>query len=110
MATVPTELETHKKKVFSLRSEHYESLVAPIALPTSMQLLEYEVETLVAKGLAQYHHPDPFLKHLPQSGLFLFVPPPPEILALQSLMELVELGNEHGTDLSGEHPKDVQKF
>ena len=49
------------------------------------------VETLKAKGLAKDEHADPLRNKIPQSGLFLLVPPQPDQLDLAHLMSLVEV-------------------
>lgn len=71
--------------------EQYRALQRPIVLPTPDELLDFEIETLVGKGLARYEQADPFRKD-PPSGLFLLIPPKPDPLDLVHLMNLVVNG------------------
>jgi hypothetical protein len=61
----------------SVTTEQYRALQRdPIVVPKPEQLFEFIVETLAAKGLAEYRDADPFRAALP-SGLFLLIPPRP---------------------------------
>ncbi|HEY4520227.1 MAG TPA: DUF5701 family protein, partial [Candidatus Paceibacterota bacterium] len=92
----------------SVSADQYRALQRPlIELPTPAQLFDFQVETLVGKGLATYEHADPFRKDLP-SGLFLLVPPQPAKLDLTELMAKVELVGKTGVNtLDAGHLTDI---
>ena len=68
-------------------------------LPTPHQLLDFQVETLVAKKLAKYGNADRFRKNLP-AGSFIFVPAQPKFTndTLKHLMSLVVLNSKSGVN------------
>lgn len=73
-----------------LTPEQYRALQLPVVpIPSPQQLLDFQVETLVVKGLATYAQADLLRRMLPQ-GLFLFVPPRPAPIDLAELMAKVE--------------------
>ncbi len=78
-----------------ITTEQYRALQSPVTLPTREQLFGFEVETLVAKGLAKYEQADPFRNRLP-IGLFLLVPPKPKEFDLTHLVSLIEVDGKNG--------------
>jgi hypothetical protein len=75
-----------------ITADHYRALQRdPIVLPSPGDLLDYIVETLVAKGLAQHADADPFREQLP-SGLFLLVPPRPGSRTIEELLAAIRPG------------------
>ncbi len=72
--------------------EQYEALRCS---PSPKQLLEFQIETLFAKGLARYEDADRFQRN-PPSGLFLLIPPRPEESDLNDLVSLIELKGKKG--------------
>ncbi len=92
---------TDEKTVIT--AEQYRVLQRPVELPTPQQVFDYEVETLVAKGLMTHDAADPFRKDLPV-GLFLLVPAQPAELDLNYLMNLVGYKGKNGVNyLAVEH-------
>lgn len=100
------------KKAFEVSLIHYEGLCAPPpVLPTQEELFDYQIETLVGKGLAQYEHADPFRNRVPEKGLFLIVPPSPKKLDLKGLMAKVKLDGRTGANyLDVAYLKDIGEY
>jgi hypothetical protein len=100
------------KKTFEVSLIHYEGLCAPPpVLPTQEELFDYQIETLVAQGHAQYADADPFRNRVPVKGLFLIVPPPPKKLDLKGLMANVELDGRTGVNyLDVAYLKDIGEY
>jgi len=91
--------QTTERETFEVLPIHYEGLVAPPPMvPTPDQLFEYEVELLVKRGHARYEDADLFRNRIPDKGLFVFVPPPPERLDLFALMKKVCLNHTPGAN------------
>ena len=87
------------KKTFEVSLIHYEGLCAPPpVLPSQKEMFDYQIETLVGKGLAEYSDADPFRNRIPEQGLFLIVPPPPKKLDLKELMAGVALDGRTGVN------------
>src|SRR5690606_21385674 len=80
--------------------EQYRALQSPpLALPTSLELFEYQRARLHEAGLAQLGEFDRFADRLPASGLFLLVPEQPaptNELDLNGLMQLIEVEGRIG--------------
>lgn len=66
---------------------------------TPQQFFERMVETLVAMGLANYKHADPFRGNLPNNGPFLLIPPCPAEFDLDHLAGLITVGGKTGINL-----------
>lgn len=71
----------------------YQALQRPVVLPTPQELFDFEVETLVKKGLATYDMADPFRKDQP-IGLFLLIPP--QAISLAEAMSLIVVAGKEG--------------
>jgi hypothetical protein len=98
-------MSTETRRIIT--SEEYSALTQPVPPPSPKDLFDYQVETLVKKGLASYSDADGLCKNLP-SGLFLFVPPTPPTLDLAHLMSLVELDGKRGVNyLNAEYLKNL---
>lgn len=80
-----------------ITAEQYRALQC---LPSPEQLFDFEIETLVAKGITRYEHADRFRKQKPR-GLFLFTPPQPRELDLDNLVSLIEIKGKKGKNYLG---------
>src|SRR5262249_47762081 len=79
----------------------YEIAVSGMRNPANQrQLFDYQVETSLAEGLSEYRPADmcAFSTFVPESGLFLFVPPPPRVLDLTKWMAKVSLNGRTGVN------------
>lgn len=86
--TMPEIVRPSVEQYLALQSHH-------VPLPSSVELFDFVVETLVTKGLAKYEHADHFRNRLP-AGLFLLVPPKPKEFDLAHLMSLIEVAGKKG--------------
>lgn len=96
----------------SVSFAQFSALQRTPVLPTPQQLLDFQVETLVAKGLAKYDDADRLRNDLP-SGPFIFVPVQPKLDKdmLKHLMSLIIVNGKSGvTGLNLNYIKDEVKL
>ncbi len=76
----------------------YSARVQPVDVCTQEEFYDYQVEKLVSLKLARYEDADGLRKKLPNSGLFIFVPPPPKQIDLAAMMSKVVLDGRTGVN------------
>lgn len=86
-------------KRITITPDQYAALLAPLRPPSAEELFEFQRATLAEKKLAPVEMFDGFARRLPESGLFILVPPQPavvEALDWSELMARVEEGGKTG--------------
>jgi hypothetical protein len=80
--------------------EQYRALCDSKGLSNPWNLFAYNVEMLVAAGIATYEDADPF-RNISPRRFFLWVPPRPAVPDLAHLMSFIEIDGNEGEDYLG---------
>lgn len=88
--------------------EQYLARLKPVEVCTQREFFDWQVERLVSLKLAGYGAEGGLWKNIPKSGLFIFVPAPPEKMDFNALMALVCLNGRKGSSfINPKHHEDL---